>query len=301
MEIIPMPGHLKEACLCKGFGSTLTGSTLKWLQNGPPHSITSFAHLVNIFNNQFSCSRTFEKITSDLYRVVQGPKEKLRDFVKRFGREALSIPNIDMATIVEVFKMGLRKDSPFYEDLVMTSCKGLDEVRCRALRFNRLEEDKEIQKRSNTLNQYENPNRKVESSTQRSYKLKPYSKLDHHRVNALEDGGEEEELPKIIEYCLSVDVSGVIHAMQDLRDKTRWTKRDKKSTAWKDKSKWCAYNEDLGHITEACIALRKEISYLLSKGHLKEILGRKRENPRKTATMVIGSWRNQDLYPLTLR
>ncbi|KAI3821347.1 hypothetical protein L1987_08913 [Smallanthus sonchifolius] len=31
---------------------------------------------------------------------------------------------------------------------------------------------------------------------------------------------------------------------------------------------------DFGHITEDCIALRKEISYLLSKGHLKEFLGK---------------------------
>ena len=75
MEIIPIPAHLKEACLCKGFGSTLTGSALKWLLSVTPYSITSFAHLVNLFNNQFSCSRAFEKITSDLYRVVQNPLE----------------------------------------------------------------------------------------------------------------------------------------------------------------------------------------------------------------------------------
>ncbi|KAJ0840874.1 hypothetical protein HanPSC8_Chr14g0623981 [Helianthus annuus] len=31
MEINPIPERLKEACLCKGFGSTLTGSALKWL------------------------------------------------------------------------------------------------------------------------------------------------------------------------------------------------------------------------------------------------------------------------------
>ncbi|XP_023763507.1 uncharacterized protein LOC111911971 [Lactuca sativa] len=71
--------------------------------------------------------------------------------------------------------------------------------------------------------------------------------------------------------------SSEIHAMQDLGDKERWLKRDSKSIAWKDKSKWCAYHEDFGHMTEDCIALRKAISYLLSKGHLKEILGRKRE------------------------
>lgn len=29
MELVPIPKHLKEACLFKGFGSTRTGCTLK--------------------------------------------------------------------------------------------------------------------------------------------------------------------------------------------------------------------------------------------------------------------------------
>ena len=104
MEIIPIPTHLKEAFLCKGFGSTLIRSSLKRRLNDPPYSITSFAHLINLFNNQFSCSITFKKITSDLYRVVQDPKESLRTFGNRFSREALSIVNIDMESVVEAFK-----------------------------------------------------------------------------------------------------------------------------------------------------------------------------------------------------
>ncbi|KAD3066952.1 hypothetical protein E3N88_34832 [Mikania micrantha] len=65
METNPIPPHLKEAYLCKGFGSTLTRATLKWLLNVPPYSITSFAHFINLFNNQFSCSRTFESDRSE--------------------------------------------------------------------------------------------------------------------------------------------------------------------------------------------------------------------------------------------
>jgi len=61
MEINPIPANIKEACLCKGFGSTLTGPAWKWLLSVPPYYITSFAHLINMFNNQFSCSRTFDK------------------------------------------------------------------------------------------------------------------------------------------------------------------------------------------------------------------------------------------------
>ncbi|KAL4562281.1 hypothetical protein LXL04_034480 [Taraxacum kok-saghyz] len=94
--------------------------------------------------------------------------------------------------------MGLKKDSLFYEDLVMTPCKKLDEVRSRAIRFIRLEEDKEIQRKSSAPTSYDHPNRKTDSSSsQRSFKAKPYSKPDTHWVNALEDDMEEEEFPKI--------------------------------------------------------------------------------------------------------
>ena len=49
METNPILPEPKEACLCKGFGSILTGPALKWLLNVPPYSITSFSHLVNLF------------------------------------------------------------------------------------------------------------------------------------------------------------------------------------------------------------------------------------------------------------
>ena len=64
----------------------------------------------------------------------------------------------------------------------MTPCKRIGEVSRRALRFIRFEEEEEIQMRRNPPNSYDSPNRKAESSVQRSYKSKPYSKLDHHKV-----------------------------------------------------------------------------------------------------------------------
>ena len=68
--------------------------------------------------------------------------------------------------------------------------------------------------------------------------------------------------------------------MQNLGEKARWPRKNDKPAAAKGKSKWCAYNEDFGHLTEECIALRKEVGYLLSKGHLKELLGRKSKGLR---------------------
>nr|XP_043639269.1 uncharacterized protein LOC122610340 [Erigeron canadensis] len=43
-----------------------------------------------------------------------------------------------------------------------------------------------------------------------------------------------------------------------------------------DTSQWCAYHEDFGHITEDCKMLRGEISILLSKGYLTELMGREK-------------------------
>lgn len=80
-----------------------------------------------------------------------------------FRKEALDIPHLDVATVVEAFKIGLKKDSLFYEDIVMTPCNKLDEVRNRALLFISLEEDKKIYNKSDTS--YEHPNKKNECSS----------------------------------------------------------------------------------------------------------------------------------------
>ncbi|KAK9050700.1 hypothetical protein SSX86_030330 [Deinandra increscens subsp. villosa] len=152
---------------------------------------------------------------------VQKPDEPLREYIARFGRESLEFPNMDMAAAE------------------------LDEVRSRALRFIRLEDDKKIHQR-----------------------------LDVPKYDPNND--DDEEYPKVSEYCFSVDIGGLMCAMQDLGEKARWPRKTDKQGSWKDKTKWCAFHEDFGNLTDECIALQKEISYLLTKGHLKELIGRKK-------------------------
>ena len=101
-----------------------------------------------------------------------------------------------------------------------------------------------------------------------------------------EDEDNDEDYPKLTEYCFSVDTAGLMFAMQDLGEKARWHRKEK-STGWKDKTKWCAFHEDFGHITEDCIALRREISYLLSKGHLKELLGKKKDKDQNSESSAL--------------
>lgn len=62
----------------------------------------------------------------------------------------------------------------------MTPYNKLEEVINKALRFIRLEEDKKIQKRTNMS--YDHHNRKNESSSEKYYRAKPYSKSKNHRL-----------------------------------------------------------------------------------------------------------------------
>ena len=87
-----------------------------------------------------------------------------------------TIPNTNMATIMEAIKRGRKKDCPFCDGFVVILCKKINEVRSIQLRFIRVEDEKEIQKISSTPSPYDNPNRKAESSAQRFHKSKPYSK-----------------------------------------------------------------------------------------------------------------------------
>nr|XP_043625557.1 uncharacterized protein LOC122596980 [Erigeron canadensis] len=269
METVLIP---MEACLCKGSGATLSGAALKWLLNLSNRSITSFAHLVNQFNLQFSCSRLFEKITSDLYQVTQWDNESLKEFLNIFTRESLQIPKLDMNTAVQALKMGLSKESLYYHDLVMTPCRSLDEARNRALRFIRLEEDEMLRKRMETPSTYDRPNRKTETPVFRP-RNKPYTRAVQQ--NTLERSGSY-QYPDLSNYCFPVDVAGIVAAMKNLGDKVRWPPKNPKSDGNKDKSRWCAYHEDFGHTTEECFAFGREVGILLSKGYLIELFGKKK-------------------------
>uniref|UniRef100_A0A803PCI1 Retrotransposon gag domain-containing protein n=1 Tax=Cannabis sativa TaxID=3483 RepID=A0A803PCI1_CANSA len=69
MFTVAIPRELREACMCKWFGSSLVGPALQWYTNLPNNSISSFAQLTDIFVEQFASSMKFEKLSDNLYRI----------------------------------------------------------------------------------------------------------------------------------------------------------------------------------------------------------------------------------------
>ena len=70
MLAVALPKESREATMCKGFGSTLTGPALQWYINIPSRSIASYAIFSDKFVEQFASSRDLEKTSDGLYEIL---------------------------------------------------------------------------------------------------------------------------------------------------------------------------------------------------------------------------------------
>ncbi|XP_021733296.1 uncharacterized protein LOC110700116 [Chenopodium quinoa] len=259
-----IPRDIKKAIMCKGFGATLSGPALTWFINLDNGTIRSFVGMVNLFKIQFASSRKIEKQSSDLYRVVQRHGESLRDYLNRFNREKIGIHKCDAPTTIEAFRRGLLDHSELYKELTKYPYTTFEDVQAKVMAQVRFEEDVYARK---TPKPDREP-RRNKNFPRRDHRFKPYqrSRFDEGSINVVEeefsDRREDPELPtKLHEYCFN------------------WPRKSDRPGEKKDPSRWCDFHSDIGHTTDECVALRKEVAYLLKKGYLKELLSDRSKAP----------------------
>ncbi|XP_057247634.1 uncharacterized protein LOC130589967 [Beta vulgaris subsp. vulgaris] len=100
-----------DATWCKNFPATLKGVAQKWFNNLPPNSVNNFTELSILFTSHIVANRQEQKTSMHLGKVVQGPKEALRSYVKRFNMEALQIQDLNAGVAFDAFIRGLRPDN----------------------------------------------------------------------------------------------------------------------------------------------------------------------------------------------
>ncbi|XP_010682015.2 uncharacterized protein LOC104896925 [Beta vulgaris subsp. vulgaris] len=99
-----------DATWCKNFAATLKGVAQKWFSNLPPNSVNNFIELSCLFTSHFVANPQEQKISIRLGKIIQGPREALRSFVKRFNLEALQIKVLNAGVAFDAFIRGLRPD-----------------------------------------------------------------------------------------------------------------------------------------------------------------------------------------------
>ncbi|KAJ9561564.1 hypothetical protein OSB04_006724 [Centaurea solstitialis] len=272
---VPIPAQYQEVCMCKSFGSTLTGAALQWLINLKPKSIGSFAELVNQFTHQFASSRKMEKQTRDLYYIVQKSEETIRDYFNRFNAAMIEIKNCDVKTAIEAYKRGLKDSSGLYLELTKYPPENFDDVRARTLAFMRIEDDALFRRKHSV-------EKKPLGAQKHDFKHKRVNKIGNprHESKARPSKGTVKiRYPELSTYNFAGTSKDLVDSLRKIDANVRWPKKSDKPSKDKDQNRWWDFHEDHGHTTDECISLKKEISYLKSKGHLKGVIPEEHGRP----------------------
>ncbi|XP_074277100.1 uncharacterized protein LOC141600752 [Silene latifolia] len=87
-----------------------------------------------------------------------------------------------------------------------------------------------------------------------NYRSGPYTSTNQSEVN------------------LTQEHQGLIKRLDNMGPVVRWPRKSDNPNLRKDHTKWCEFYMDMGHTTEDCFSLRKEVAYLLKAGYLKVLI-----------------------------
>ncbi|XP_074300245.1 uncharacterized protein LOC141631479 [Silene latifolia] len=242
----------KEACMCKVFGSTLTGAALQWFVGLLTDHIFIRRSGQRIQSTVLRKENTKAQVISD--RIVQEIGESIKDYVTRFNAEKVSIRGCDMSTAINAFRQGLDKESNHYKELTMYPCERFEEVQQRATAALRFEED--IQARKGITN-LDKPGRKI-LTEKKDERAKPYSRPNISRIaEKTQQVDDSQHPPKLSEYGFNTGMEGLLKALRGLCYQVRWPKpptQDRPNDN-KDSRKRREWHQDIGHMTEDCYRL----------------------------------------------
>ncbi|XP_027150352.1 uncharacterized protein LOC113750589 [Coffea eugenioides] len=265
-----------DALRCKTFPMFLKGKAQLWFQGLAPGSIRSFAELARQFAAQFVSSKTYSKNATHLMAIKQKPDESLRNFMTLFNTENLQIRDKDEKVVMAAFMNGLRVEELFYK-LVEKPPGNLEELLTRAHAAANTEEagrlmresDWDLGDRKGRANPPENKDgpakrnvfdrlSKDKAPAQPPLPEKGYTPLNRPRAQVL----------------AVMEAEGLVG-----RPPKMGTPRNKRN-----QDRYCAFHHDVGHDTEGCWALRKEIEDLIQRGFLGRFVrqGRPGQEPGRT-------------------
>ena len=281
---------------CRAFAITLKGPTLAWFNRLPPSSVLSFTELSIAFVSHFIEARMYRKPSYHLLTIKHSSQKSLRSYVQRFNMESLKVDILDEKFVVTAFIVGLGVQS---KDLIFSISKNpqasMVEVLAKTEKYINGEEAL-LSKQRSSFTQKEkgrgdkkrerSPKRQADRdrSPRRSRESREQSPTRRGNVRGRR-GPPQPELHQRYspqQYTpLTASVSQVLCEVQHERF-LRWPSQMKSDPARRDDTKYCEFHKDHGHRTDDCIQLKKDIEYLIRRGHFSRYIapkGRERVQP----------------------
>ena len=281
---------------CSAFAITLKGPALAWFNRLPPSSISSFTKLSIAFVSHFIRARTYRKPSYHLLTIKQSSQESLRSYVQRFNAESLKVDILDekFAITAIIARLGVQS-----KDLMFSISKNprasMAEVLSKTEKYINGEEALlSKQRRSSTQKEKSKGNKKRERSPKRQTDRdrSPRRSRENRERSPIRQGNvrdhrgphhpELQQRYSPRQYTpLTASVSQVLREVQHERF-LRCPSQMKSDPAKKDDTKYCEFHKGHGHRTDDYIQLRKEIEYLIRRGHLSRYVaseGQERAQP----------------------
>nr|XP_025676136.1 uncharacterized protein LOC112776263 [Arachis hypogaea] len=248
-----------DPILCRCFPSFLDGPALDWFCSLPADSISRFQELAAQFEDHFAASAIYLHDSDYLTTIKQGAQESLKDYITRFTKVAMRIPDLHPEVHLHAIKSGLRPGK-FQETIAVTKPKTLAEFREKAKGQIDVEELRQARKteRSATNKDDDKPR-----DSRKAFKPVPrydsYTKFNTKRDDIIKE---------------------ILNSKLIKPPRKAGNYPESKGV---DRSKYCTFHQKHGHTTDECVIAKDLLKRLARQGHLdKFIAGQMQKNTSPT-------------------
>ncbi|XP_070013902.1 uncharacterized protein [Nicotiana sylvestris] len=313
--------------LLKKFDETLTGGALTWYSQLPARSISTFEEMAYKFVIAHAGAKKAEARVNDNFAVRQTTGEGLRDFLTRFNRVRMSLPNVSERMAVATFQNGLNRNGTKVTKKLLsrlmkypaTMWEDIHNAYCAKVRADEDDLNGPIQRLTSVQTEASRDRCKDDRRDQlpcfnrerhHPYIQTPNPSLTRHAdATARHTAIPRNEIgmpPLLSAYNFCVFPSKIVYALEKLGIKVQWPQKMKSDLSTRRSNILCEFHQERGHKTEDCIGLRQEVVRMLNQGHLKELLSYRRRvnfargrdqhqgppkqpSPTRTIQMIVGS------------
>ena len=237
---------------CQAFPLTLTGAARQWYRSLKPGTIGSFEQLKGEFLSRFIGSKTRKKDKTHLWSLKQGKDESLKKYIDRFSEGMNLIDEFTDSDVLSALREGLQ-EGELLTSIIRRAPKTFGEFLARAQEFVNVEEY--LQSRKSHKGEGK---RKSESEAKESDSKK--TKVENKTAK---DNKKPLIAPRFQTFTpLNATPEQILMQIENRNILTR-PEPMRMDPDKRDRTKYCRFHNDHGHMTSECIHLKRQIEALI--------------------------------------